>query len=163
MTTTRLSKRLSVHLQEGNFFQHYRQHHGVLQCSALLENTTIIDKDQDRRHLHLSEALHITKLRPTLNITQETLLLPTNVHRTCPACDEETTPVGMPVRTPAGPTTNQNPEIPVGAVENHNEIHLSQTRPSQNSRELPAETPAETPANPAANENGRHDDQLTQD
>ena len=84
MTTTRLSKRLSVHLQEGNFFQHFRQHHGVLQQTALLENTTIIDKDQDRRRLRLREALHIMKLKPTLNITQERLLLPTNVCRTHP-------------------------------------------------------------------------------
>ena len=84
------------------------------------------------------------KLKLKLNITQETLLLPTNVRHTRPPRDEETTPVVIPVRTPAGPTTNQNPEIPVGAAENHN-----QTRPSQNSRRIPAETPA----NPAANEN----------
>ena len=152
MTTTRLSKRLSVHLQEGNFFQHYRQHHGVLQRPALLENTTIIDRDQDRRRLHLREALHIMKLKPTLNVTQETFLLPTNIRRTCPPRDEETTPVGIPVRTPAGPTTNQIPEIPIGPTENRNQTRPSQTQPSQNSRETPADTPA-TPANPAANQN----------
>ena len=133
MTTTRFSKRLSVYLQEGNFFQHFRQHHGVLQRTALLENTTIIDKDQDWRRLRLREALHIMKLKPTLNITQETLLLPTNVRRTRPPRDEETTPVEIPVRTPAGPTTNQNPEIPVGAAENHNQTRPSQTRPPSNS------------------------------
>ena len=148
MTTTRLSKRLSVHLQEGNFFQHFRQHHGVLQRPALLENTSIIDRDQDRCPLRLREALHIMKLKPTLNITQETLLLPTNVRRTRPLRNEETIPVGIPVRTPAGPATNHNPEIPVGAAEND-----SQTLPSQNPREIPAETPAATPANPTANEN----------
>ena len=92
------------------------------------------------------------KLKLTLNITKETLLLPTNVRHTRPPRDEETTPVGVPVRTPASPTTNQNPEIPVGAAENHNQIRPSQTRPSQNSREIPEDTPA-TPANPAANEN----------
>ena len=91
------------------------------------------------------------KLKPTLNITQETLLLPTNIRRICPPRDEETTTVGIPVRAPVGPTTNQNPEIPVGAAENHNQIRPSQTRPSQNSREIPAETPA-TPAIPAASE-----------
>ena len=59
------SKRLSVHLQEGNFFKHFRQHHGVLQRPALLENTSIIDRDQDQRRLRLREALHIMKLKPT--------------------------------------------------------------------------------------------------
>ena len=89
------------------------------------------------------------KLKPTLNITQETLLLPTNIRRTRPPHDEEKTPVEIPVRTPAGPTTNQNPEIPVGATENRDQTHPSQTQPSQNSREIPADTPA----NPAANQN----------
>ena len=140
------------HLQEGNFFQHYRQHHGVLQQLALLENTTIIDRDQDRRRLRLRETLHIMQLKPTLNVTQGTLLIPTNVRLTRPPRDEETTAVGIPVRTSAGPTTNQNPEIPVGAAENRNQSRPSQTQLSQNSRETPADTPA-TPVNPAANKN----------
>ena len=91
MTTIRLSKRLFVHLQEGNFFQHFRHHHRVFRRPALLENTSIIDRDQDRQRLCLREALHIMKLKPTLNITQETLLLPTNICRTRPPRDEENT------------------------------------------------------------------------
>ena len=47
MTTTRLSKRLAVHLQEGNFYQHFMQHHGGLQRPQLLQSTSIIDKDLD--------------------------------------------------------------------------------------------------------------------
>ena len=112
MTATRLSKRLSVHLQEGNFFRHFRQNHGILQRPALLQNTSITGRDQYRCRLRLREALHILKLKLTLSITQEVLLLPTNVRRTRPPRNKEIIPVGIPVRTPAGPATNHNPEIP---------------------------------------------------
>ena len=39
MTTIKLSKRLTVHLQEGNFHQHYMRHHGALQRPLLLQST----------------------------------------------------------------------------------------------------------------------------
>ena len=93
------------------------------------------------------------KLKPTLNITQETLLLPTNICRIHPPRNEEIIPMGIPVRTPAGPATNHNSEIPVGAAENHSQTRPSQTRPPQNPEEILAEVPATTPANPTANEN----------
>ena len=57
MTTTRLSKRLSIHLQEGNFHQHYTRTHGELLRTTLLQATFIIDRDSDRRRLRLKEAL----------------------------------------------------------------------------------------------------------
>ena len=59
MTTTKLSKRLAVHLQKGNFHQHCVRNHGVLRRPLLLQSTSILDKDQDRRRLRLREALHI--------------------------------------------------------------------------------------------------------
>ena len=43
MTTTRLSKRLSVHLQEGNFHQHYTRTHGELLRTTLLQAISIRD------------------------------------------------------------------------------------------------------------------------
>ena len=100
MTTTRLSKRLSVHLQEGNFHQHYTRAHGELLKTTLLQGTSIIDRDSDQRRLRLREALHILWLKPTLNVTQETLLLPTNIQRNRPTA--ETTPAaeGAAVRAP---------------------------------------------------------------
>ena len=100
MTTTRLSKRLSVHLQEGNFHQHYTRTHGELLRTTLLQATSIIDRDSDRKRLRLREALHILQLKPTLNVTQETLLLPTNTRRNRPTA--ETTPAaeGAAVRAP---------------------------------------------------------------
>ena len=36
MTTTKLSKRLTVRLQEGNFYQHYVRNHGALRRPQLL-------------------------------------------------------------------------------------------------------------------------------
>ena len=56
MTTTNLSKRLAVHLQEGNCYQHHVRNHGALQRPLLLRRTSIIDKDTDRCHLRLREA-----------------------------------------------------------------------------------------------------------
>ena len=79
MTTTRLSKRLAVHLHEGNFYQHFVQNHGALQRPQLLQCASIIDKDSDCRRLTLREALHIFILKLTLNITQETFFLPTTI------------------------------------------------------------------------------------
>ena len=119
-----------------------------------MQNTSIIDRDQDRRRLRLREALHIMKLKPTLNITQETLLLPTNVRRTTRLPhNKEIIPVVIPVRTPAGSMTNHNPEIPAETAENRSQTRPSQTRLSQNSEAIPAEIPAITPANPTTNRN----------
>ena len=70
MTTTKLSKRLAVHLQEGNFFQHYVRNHGALRRPLLLQNAYILDKDQDCCCLRLREFLHIMLLKPALNVTQ---------------------------------------------------------------------------------------------
>ena len=45
MMTTKLSKRLAVHLQEGNFYQHYIQSHGIIRKPLLLQSTSVIDRD----------------------------------------------------------------------------------------------------------------------
>ena len=102
MTTTKLSKRLAVHLQEGNFHQHYMRHHGALQRPLLLQSTTIIDRDEDKRRLRLREAIHILRLKPTLNVTQETFLLPTNIRRNRPTNNQEIPAEGVAVRAPEG-------------------------------------------------------------
>ena len=44
VTTTRLSNRLAVHLQDGNFYQHFVQNHGALQRPQLMQSTSKIDK-----------------------------------------------------------------------------------------------------------------------
>ena len=115
MTTTKLSKRLSVHLQEGNFNQHYTKTHGELLKPTLLQATSIIDRNSDRRRLHLKEALHILWLKPSLNVTQETFLLPTNIHRNRSAAERIPAAEGTIIRdpeserAPAVISTNQRP------------------------------------------------------
>ena len=82
MSSTRLSKRISVHLQEGAVYQHHlREHGGLMQRQELINNVKVIDNDTDRQRLRYKEALYILQLKPTLNVTQETLLLPTTVRR----------------------------------------------------------------------------------
>ena len=82
MSSTRLSKRISVHLQEGAVYQHYlREHGGRMQRQELINNVKVIDSDSARQRLRYKEALHILQLKPTLNVTQETLLLPTTIRR----------------------------------------------------------------------------------
>ena len=115
MKTTKLSRRLSIHLQEGNFHQHYTRTHGELRRPTLLQATSIIDHDPDRWRLRMKEALHILQLKPSLNVTQETLLLPTNIRRNRPAAEKNPAPEGIavrrpePERAPAAISTNQQP------------------------------------------------------
>ena len=82
MTTTLLSKRVAVHLQEGAVFQHLTRDHGVApQRENIVKNTTIIEEEKDSRRLRYKEALAILERKPPLNTTQETLLLPTTCRR----------------------------------------------------------------------------------
>ena len=125
MTTTKLSKRLSVHLQEGNFHQHYIRSHGDLWKPHLLESTQILDQDRDRRCLRFKDALYIMKLKPLLNVTHEDLILPTNNIWQRPTRNEAQT-AGIPVRAPPPPPppergregvgANQCPGIPQPAI-----------------------------------------------
>ena len=114
LITTKLSKRLCIHLQEGNFYQHYMKTLGELQRPTLLQAISIIDRDSDRRRLRLKEALHILRLEPSLNVTQETLL-PINIRRNRPAAEMIPAAAGIvvrgpePERAPAVISTNQRP------------------------------------------------------
>ena len=81
MTTTRLSKRIAVHLQEGAVYQHFAREHGTLQRQQLLQKVSILDGDVDHRRLRYKEALCILQFKQSLNVTQETLLLPTTLRR----------------------------------------------------------------------------------
>ena len=118
MTTTKLSKRLAVHLQEGDFYQHFVQNHAALQRPQLLQSTSIIDKASDRRRLRVREVLHFLRLKPTLNVTQETFLLPTTIRRNRSNTNNDPVAVGIPVRGPEEPPVNQNGEIAAEAPEN---------------------------------------------
>ena len=120
MSSTRLSKRVSVHLQEGAVYQHYlREHGGRMQRQELISNVKVLDNDLDRQRLRYKEALYILQLKPTLNVTQETLLLPTTIRREPRhnpegnADEQEYTP---PQNLTAPPTHNP----PIQAPANHN-------------------------------------------
>ena len=78
MTTMRLSKRISCHMQEGAIYQHYVNNHNHPPIrNNVLNSFTIAAISADQRRLRLLEALKILELKPSLNCTQEPLLLPT--------------------------------------------------------------------------------------
>ena len=88
---------------------------GELLKPTLLQATSIIDSDSNQRRLRLKEALHILRLKPSLNVTQETFLLPTNIRRNRPAAERIPAAEGTvvrgpePERAPAIILTNQRP------------------------------------------------------
>ena len=94
--------------------QHYVRNHGALRRPLLLQSTTILDKDDDRHRLRvqLREILHIMCLKPTLNITQETFFLPTNIRRNWPINNEEIAAEGIAIRPPESPAAIEAPENP---------------------------------------------------
>ena len=59
-TTTTLSRRITMHLQNGGPKTHTETHHHQrLIRKQMVDNTTIIDKSRNRRELHVLEAIHI--------------------------------------------------------------------------------------------------------
>ena len=80
LTTTKLTKRIACHLQEGNIYNHFRRAHNKRSSRTdVTEAKEIIDAVQDPKRLRYLEALHILEIKPSLNVTQETLLLPTTL------------------------------------------------------------------------------------
>ena len=68
MTRTRLTRRLTCHLQSGAIKSHYHTEHNIkLTRQHLDEKTVIIDKERDSRRILLMEALYIAELKPTIN------------------------------------------------------------------------------------------------
>ena len=81
MTTMTLSKRISCHSQEGNIFAHFMTAHNSRPPTrdVMTEAFEIIDCETNTRKLQILEALHIAKIKPSINITQEPFLLPSCV------------------------------------------------------------------------------------
>ena len=78
MTTMRLGKRISCHVQEGAIYTHFRNVHNLSASrDTLIENINIIDSNTDVKRLRYLEAIHILDKKPSLNCTQEALFLPT--------------------------------------------------------------------------------------
>ena len=69
MTTTTLSRRLTLHLQNGTPKTHTLQEHNVcLTRDMLVSNTTIIDGSSDKKRLQVMEALYILNQKPSMNV-----------------------------------------------------------------------------------------------
>ena len=69
MTTTALSRRLTMHLQSGAPKKHSLQAHSkILTREMLVNNTKIIRSESNFTRLQILEALLIQKLRPQINI-----------------------------------------------------------------------------------------------
>ena len=71
-TTTTLSRRLTYHKQNGELEKHMREtHHRKITRQELVDNTKILDFEQNRKRLRILEAAYIQLLRPTLNIQRD--------------------------------------------------------------------------------------------
>ena len=82
MTTMRAAKRISCHVQEGAIHLHHVRHHGSRPTrKEIIEGFKILEHCQDHNRLRLLEAMYILQLKPTLNTTNEVLMLPTISHR----------------------------------------------------------------------------------
>ena len=67
-TTTTLSRRLTMHLQNGSILQHFNMNHGrALKRKTLVDNVSVIAKEKDIRQLRIKEALLILQQRPEIN------------------------------------------------------------------------------------------------
>ena len=67
-TTTSLSRRITMHLQNGGPKTHTETHHDQrLTRKLMTDNTTIIDRSNNFRELQVLEAIHIRDRDPMLN------------------------------------------------------------------------------------------------
>ena len=78
MTTTTLSRRLTLHLQQGGPKTHMRQHHRIeLRRDTVVSQTEILARETDPRRLAFLEALYIKDLQPSINNqVQDLAILP---------------------------------------------------------------------------------------
>ena len=73
-TTTSLSRRLTMHLQDGGPKTHLSEHHGIrLTRDLLTANTTILARQNDRRRLAITETIIIRDTSPIINTHTKTL------------------------------------------------------------------------------------------
>ena len=68
LTTTTLSRRITMHLQNGGPKTHSDTHHGQrLTRQDMVNNTTILDRCHDVRRLYILEAVYIRDRDPLIN------------------------------------------------------------------------------------------------
>ena len=74
LTTTSLSRRLTMHLQDGGPKTHLHDHHGTrLTRDLLTTNTTILTRQHDKRRLAVAETVFIRDTSPIINTQTKTL------------------------------------------------------------------------------------------
>ena len=68
-TTTTLSRRITMHLQQGGLITHNETHHhgDRLTRTDITSNISIIKEESNRRKLQILEAVYIRKFEPTIN------------------------------------------------------------------------------------------------
>ena len=80
-TTTTLSRRLTIHNQNGSILKHFKDEHKCRPTrEQLVENTSIIAKDNDKYRLSIKEALIILKSNPSLNIQSDNFTTVLKLH-----------------------------------------------------------------------------------
>ena len=70
LTSTTLSRRLTMHLSDTSSIAHHLKKHScpTTQLRKILtDNTTILEHQNNKQKLQILEALHIRNLQPTLN------------------------------------------------------------------------------------------------
>ena len=73
-TTTSLSRRLTMHLQDGGPKTHLQDFHGTrLTRDLLTTNTTILAQRHDKRRLAVTETIYIRDMSPVINTQTKTL------------------------------------------------------------------------------------------
>ena len=83
MTETKLTRRLSYHLNNGGPAWHTENKHGRRITRKMLEEgTEILDRESDRKRLLILESIYITFLQPTINKqVHSAVYLPTSSHK----------------------------------------------------------------------------------
>ena len=68
-TTTTLSRRITMHLQQGGLKTHNDTHHHAdrLTRTDITDNIKILQEEHNKRKLHILEAVYIRKLEPVIN------------------------------------------------------------------------------------------------
>lgn len=88
MTTTRLSKRIAIHLPEWAVYNTAWGNTAVLTMPADHKEYQTPQQDMGHCSLCYKEALTILRWKPALNVTQEALLLLTTIRRTTSSAPE---------------------------------------------------------------------------
>ena len=132
-TTTSLSRRLTMHLQDGGPKQHtWDQHKTQLTRDTLTANTTIIWRCHDKRRLMTAETIHIRDTAPIINAQTKTLThlplfdkqLHSNATNTVPAQPSHHTTARPKTQHATAQHTTQHPHLRDSWTTQHKRPHL---------------------------------------